>query len=550
MADKVLPDLEHRFLTATEQGSLANVKTCIAAGVNVEAKDNNGGTALFYASRYGHLEIVQYLLQNGNANVEAKTNGGMTALHWASDNGDLKVVQYLLQNGNANVEAKSNNGWTALHLASNKGHLEIVQYLLQNGNAHVEAKNNDGWTALHFASCMGHLEFVQYLIQNGNANVEAKTNDGWTAFHLASRNGYLEIVQYLLQNGNANVEKKNNHGWTALHLTSLKGHLDVVQYLVQHCKANAHVVTKNNETPLDVAKQAEKTEIVEYLSTMQITPVVKKKLPAADKQVSSADVNEYIVAGVNVEAKTDDRSTALHLASSFAQKYSFRANIDFELNQLQILINDGLQVHATVAAIEAACEAEEHKEALLMLCQTDDYATVESLQQQLEKVKLDIEKSQTLSERIPFAKHRDELQSRFENELKRAQELHEPSDYKDSSNRLWQAWIAKGPVSIPSLSTSFLQSATRNFAKDRHLGGGGFGDVYLGNDSLRCIQFAVKRHKKELMQNSELSVAREQILQEVHVCWIIAASVECLMLLMISYICCITFVSTGFVFSC
>jgi hypothetical protein len=240
--------------------------------------------------------------------------------------------------------------------------------------------------------------------------------------------------------------------------------------------------------PLDVAKQAGKTDIVDYLSSRLNSPEEKR----------------------------------LHLATSFAKKYRFRANIDFELNALQILVDGGLQVHATVAAMEAAFEAEQHKEALLVLCQTDDYATVESLQQQLEKVNLDIEKSHTLSERIPYAKQRDELQKRSENELKRSQELREPSDYKDSSNRLWQAWIAKGPVSIPSLSTLFLRSATRNFAMDRHLGGGGFGDVYLGSDPLHCIQFAVKRHKKELMQNSDLSAAREQILQEVHVRWIIA----------------------------
>jgi ankyrin repeat protein len=459
------------LLLASFEGHLEIVQYLLQNGnANVDVKANDGWTALHFASNARHLEIVRYLLQNGNANVDAQENDGRTALHYASDNGYLEMIQYLLQNGNANAETKTNNGFTALHFASRNAHLKVVQYLLQNGNANVDAQENHGWTALHFASDNGDLEIVLYLVHQCQANVyavtknnktpldvakqagkteivdylsawqstpdleerfryaaqhglladvneciaagvnvEAKTINGWTALHFASINGHLEIVQYLLQNGNANVNAQKNDGWTALHFASSNGHLEIVQYLVQQCQANVRAVTKNNETPLDVAKQTGKTEIVEYLSVRQITPE-EIILSVDDMPVSIANVKECFTAGVNVEKVTEDRSTSLHLACSFAQKYCFRADIDFELNALQILIDDGLQVHATVAAMEAAFEAEEHKEALLVLCQTDDYATVESLQQQLEKVKLDIEKSHTLSERIPYAKQRDELQ--------------------------------------------------------------------------------------------------------------------------------------------
>jgi ankyrin repeat protein len=118
--------MEERFHSAAQEGSLADVKKCIAAGVNVEAQTNDGLTALHLAS-LNSLEIVQYLLQNGKANVETQTNDGLTALHCASANGHLKIVQYLLQNGKANVEAQGNDGMTALHLASCNGHLEVVQ---------------------------------------------------------------------------------------------------------------------------------------------------------------------------------------------------------------------------------------------------------------------------------------------------------------------------------------------------------------------------------------------------------------------------------------
>jgi Ankyrin repeats (3 copies) len=79
-------------------------------------------------------------LQNGNANsIEANTDthGGMTALHLASFNGHLEIVKYLLQNGNANVEAKENDGWTALHWASRYGNLAILGFLVYGSFVHL-----------------------------------------------------------------------------------------------------------------------------------------------------------------------------------------------------------------------------------------------------------------------------------------------------------------------------------------------------------------------------------------------------------------------------
>ena len=97
-------------------------------GADVYAKANNGTTALIAASREGHKEVVQALLDKG-ADVNTKANNGTTALIAASQEGHKEVVQALLDKG-ADVNAKNNGGIPALIIAALTGHKEVVELLL------------------------------------------------------------------------------------------------------------------------------------------------------------------------------------------------------------------------------------------------------------------------------------------------------------------------------------------------------------------------------------------------------------------------------------
>ena len=127
-------------------------------GVSPVAKN----TALRIASKEGHVELVEMLLNNG-ANVNAKNSYGVTALHIASREGHTDIVAMLLEKG-ADVNAKSDGGYTALISASESGHTETVAMLLEKG-ADVNAKTNWGDTALIQASYYGHTEIVKLLKQ-------------------------------------------------------------------------------------------------------------------------------------------------------------------------------------------------------------------------------------------------------------------------------------------------------------------------------------------------------------------------------------------------
>ena len=53
------------LLEAVRVGNLELVKKLLKAGVNVDARNNDGETSLMLASSNGYLEAVEYLTQNG-----------------------------------------------------------------------------------------------------------------------------------------------------------------------------------------------------------------------------------------------------------------------------------------------------------------------------------------------------------------------------------------------------------------------------------------------------------------------------------------------------
>ena len=94
------------------------VGLAIQAGADVPA-DND--YALRWASKYGHLPVVEVLVKAG-ADVNAAHD---LALRWASRYGHLAVVEFLVKAG-ANVHADNDY---ALRWASKYGHLPVVEFL-------------------------------------------------------------------------------------------------------------------------------------------------------------------------------------------------------------------------------------------------------------------------------------------------------------------------------------------------------------------------------------------------------------------------------------
>ncbi|KAG5456994.1 MAG: ankyrin repeat-containing domain protein, partial [Olpidium bornovanus] len=82
----------------------------------------NGITPLCLAAYLGKDVIVNALLKDGSASVDARDKNGATALMYAARDGHVQVVEALLFHG-ALPDATDDNGWTAIQYGQMYRHI-------------------------------------------------------------------------------------------------------------------------------------------------------------------------------------------------------------------------------------------------------------------------------------------------------------------------------------------------------------------------------------------------------------------------------------------
>ena len=101
------------FVKAVKDGDYEQVEQ-LMDGVDINAKDDSGVTALMYAIWNGHIEIAKLLLERG-AEVNVQDSGGWSPLMYAAWKGYSDVAKLMLEKG-AGADAKKGDGGTALDL--------------------------------------------------------------------------------------------------------------------------------------------------------------------------------------------------------------------------------------------------------------------------------------------------------------------------------------------------------------------------------------------------------------------------------------------------
>ena len=116
------------------------------------------------AAMRGDTAKVRTLLKQG-VDANAAQADGMTALHWAAARGDVQSVRTLVFAG-ARLEANTRNGnYTPLHLAAQAGRGAAVRALLEAGANPNVATNTGGATPLHMAAAQGNIDAVNALLE-------------------------------------------------------------------------------------------------------------------------------------------------------------------------------------------------------------------------------------------------------------------------------------------------------------------------------------------------------------------------------------------------
>jgi cytochrome c len=120
---------------AARKGDSEKVKQLISTGTVVDEKTGLGETALYIASKFGHAELVKFLISSGaDVNVTINNVFGVAgnSLHDAAQWGHIEVVKLLLEAG-IKHDLYFPLAGTPYHLAKLRGHKEIAELIKKKG---------------------------------------------------------------------------------------------------------------------------------------------------------------------------------------------------------------------------------------------------------------------------------------------------------------------------------------------------------------------------------------------------------------------------------
>ena len=164
----------------SRQSNETVVRLLIKAGIELNAINAAGETALHYAARCCNEQMLQTLLQAG-AKVKVQDRKGETPLHHAAKIHDEKAVSQLIKS-NADVTIKDYMGRTPLHLTvANVDGVQMVEdseplgRLLLDHGAAIQATDQHGNTPLHLAIKLRKPKLTWMLLKRQKED-DAKTN--------------------------------------------------------------------------------------------------------------------------------------------------------------------------------------------------------------------------------------------------------------------------------------------------------------------------------------------------------------------------------------
>lgn len=264
--------------SAIVKNDVEELQRLVSLGVDVNAPNEEGSTALHVAAAVGSRGVVQYLTDN-KADINAVDSLGNTPLNYSNmhehravsqlleglgarrlshhysmhevcevaSTGNLQMLRHMVHNG-ATVCYRDFNKRTPLHISAAEGHLDVVKFLLLQPGININARDTNDFSPLLDAIVNGHHGVVQYLKACGGTISECKLASLMTS---AASTGDTRTMKRLIRwAGHVNVSDFN--GQTALHMAAMCGRLNVVNLLLKE-GADATLVNRYGQIPLQIA---------------------------------------------------------------------------------------------------------------------------------------------------------------------------------------------------------------------------------------------------------------------------------------------------------
>jgi len=235
--------------------------TLIANGANVEIKNKDGRTAIYFVSS---MESATWLKDVG-VNMNVIDNDGNNPLLYSIINNKKELMDFMKEE----YADKQKISEVFYQLAFTKVDSHLQQSLLENGILNY-IKNDIDLEKMKDKDVKFNIENINYQDEDGN-----------TGILVACANDLPFLVSLYFKLG-ANINLSNNNNETPLMHAISTGNTIMVNFLIEN-KAKTNEITKDGKSVLDFAEELGNKEIIEKIKISLANNIVEDLIPGVKK---------------------------------------------------------------------------------------------------------------------------------------------------------------------------------------------------------------------------------------------------------------------------
>jgi len=367
------------LIDAVKAGDVTDMENHIWRGVDLDATNPQGDSAVMVAAREGQAKILELLLDYGahpaTSNdqthqapvVAAAKNkhwdcvrllrefGAVYSLSQAAYYGDMQSMEDMLEASPDVLGELDLIRNTPMHSAAIGGHAEAIRYLIEKG-APLSPSNSEQDTPLAFAVKLNKAEAVKTLVAAG-VDVNEPLKGGETVLHRKARDNDTETIELVLSLG-GEINAPDETGATPLHVAAVSNHPQMIGFLLDH-QARVNPTDDNGETPLYKAARVGAGAALETLldrGADMTAPDAEGATPlhAAAKGGKKQTLLALLERGADSAAVTNRKATLLHSAVQGAgarplgqdRKLRITNEMGDRIDLINMLIAKGLPIDA------------------------------------------------------------------------------------------------------------------------------------------------------------------------------------------------------------
>lgn len=189
--------LEDCFFSSAEKGDVVSAEKLLKDGVDPNAQDILGDTAIHIATEAGQENFAKYLILIPAIDLKKQNKDKRTSLHFSVMSGNSKLTEEYLKKDPALINISDNFGNTALFYVEKE---PVLKVLLKN-KAHVNHQNNKGDTPLHNAIIHGNNEIAKDLVKLSDIRVDLPNKLNKTPKEEARIRGLSDVLLEMDEKG-------------------------------------------------------------------------------------------------------------------------------------------------------------------------------------------------------------------------------------------------------------------------------------------------------------------------------------------------------------